>query len=386
MRHWVRAAVIFWVAMLVAVGVRVALSSPRTQSVVPIYKAAAERWCAGEPLYDDVPGMDKYRNPPGFAAMFAVFALVPEKTAALLWRGFGVAVLLAGLRLFARQALPDANAGDRARYYLAAAPITLLSLNNGQVNVLLTGLLLCAGSAAGARRWWLAGVGLGLAVGLKLYPVAAGLLIVLATSFRLVVPFFVASAAVLALPFACADGGYVAEQYRAMFASLQLDDRHLETLHRAPRDWTIIPRAWTGVVMHRATDEVVSVAAGVAFAAAVLVRRRRNPADALPLAIGLGFLWMTVFGPATENPTYSLLAPVVGWQLALRRRGAVVAFVLVLAPVLRGMFPTSEDWPLRTAQPLGALLLAGMLLRPIIAPAWSAAWGAARRPSRAPSP
>ncbi|MGL4421799.1 MAG: hypothetical protein ACRCZF_14115, partial [Gemmataceae bacterium] len=80
----------------------------------------------------------------------------------------------------------------------------------------------------------------------------------------------------------------------------------------------------------------------------------------------LGLVWMTVFGPATENPTYTLLAPVAAGAVASTRgllRGlSILAAVLLLMPILRGMFATSEFWPLRTAQPLAGFLLVPVIL------------------------
>ncbi len=60
----VRLAWTLWLVLAAAVGIRVAVSKPTSQSVMPIYLAAGDRWLRGESLYAPVPGLDVYRNPP----------------------------------------------------------------------------------------------------------------------------------------------------------------------------------------------------------------------------------------------------------------------------------------------------------------------------------
>jgi hypothetical protein len=98
----------------------------------------------------------------------------------------------------------------------------------------------------------------------------------------------------------------------------------------------------------------------------------------LVLTVGLGSVWMTAFGPATESNTYALLAGVAAY-LAVRPTGprwvrllATVGYGLLAATVLRGLFP--EDWRFQAygPQPIGAVLLA-------VAAGWH---GLTRGPSR----
>jgi hypothetical protein len=81
-----RWAVVVWVALVAGVLVRVAASKPRSQTVVPIYLTAGQRWLASEDLYAPAAGLDVYRNPPVVAAAFAALTPLPVKVAGVVWR------------------------------------------------------------------------------------------------------------------------------------------------------------------------------------------------------------------------------------------------------------------------------------------------------------
>jgi hypothetical protein len=127
-----------------------------------------------------------------------------------------------------------------------------------------------------------------------------------------------------------------------------------------PLDWTILPRTWLGWVPSEGITIGVSLLA--AALCGILSLRDRTPA-LRPLC--LGSVWMTVFGPATEMNTYSVLAGVAAYLVAApgpRPRWATAAAVagygLLAASVVRCALP--EDWRFQVLgpQPVGALLLA----------------------------
>jgi hypothetical protein len=357
----VRLALTVWVWLLVGIGARVAVSPPASQSVVPIYLGAAHRWLAGEDLYAYHPP-DVYRNPPGFAAGFAAFTLLPEKTAGLAWRVIGAAAFLLGLRAFTRHALPPLSPAQAGAFFTVAAVLVLPSLNNGQVNVLLAGAVLFGAADAARGRWWRAAAWLAFATWLKVYPLAAGLLLCVAYP-RLAWRLAVALAAGFAVPFLFQDPAYVLGEYTSFLHYIGTEDRTYSFPTQVPRDWTIVPRLWLDFVPPPPTAKVVSIVVGVAMAGLVWSPlpserwERRQIASATFLAL----VWMTLFGPATEIPTYTLLAPVVGAAVACWRGWKAVAawaaFGLTLAVVVRGAFPMTPVLPLQTGMPVAAAIL-----------------------------
>jgi hypothetical protein len=368
----VRLAVGLWVALVAGVTVRVAKSHPYRQSVVPIYRSAGEHFLEGRPLYCANPPHDVFRYPPPAAAGFCWLALLDEHVGAIVWRLIGILAFATGLRRFQRAFEPEMSLPSRGLLWACAAPLILPSFNNGQGNVLVAAASLHAAAGLPRAAPLLSAAWLALAAGLKLYPLAPAALFVIAAPWRLLPRLVVAVALVFASPFLLQDSDYVVARYAEFVQYCGTDDRQATILDRAPRDWTVVPRAWEDIVISARITLAVSAAAGLACALAVLIAHRRG--TAVETAFVLGLTWMTVFGPATENPTYSLLAAPAAWAVSVARKPylAGFVFVLLLLPVLRGLFPTSEVWPLRTVQPCAALLLmieASMRLLRVSAPA-----------------
>jgi hypothetical protein len=233
------------------------------------------------------------------------------------------------------------------------AVLAIPSVNNGQVNVLLIGSVLLGYAFAMEGKIWPAVLWLALATGLKVYPVAGALLGIIAVP-RLSWRYAVAVVAIFAMPFAFQSTDYVMETYGRLLEALQHDDRtYNEHLFRVPHDWTIIPRVWLNVVIPAAMTKTISVLAGVAFALVIALAKSRVIAAFL-----LASIWMTLFGPATEIPTYTLLGPAAAWWLVQwpsRRSCLIVA--LLAAPILRAALPSSEVLPCRTSAPIAAMIL-----------------------------
>lgn len=300
-----------WVAMIAGVTGRVLLAPPQSNSVVPIYQAAGQRWLAGEPLYSDIPGLDIYRNPPGFAALFAPLSLFEAKTAAILWRLGCLALYALGVHRLVREVLPPLNNWRRCGVWVAAAVFMIPAFNNGQTNLILTATAVMGVNATANGRWWVAAIWLAVCGYLKLYSFAIGLLACVqfpkALSWRL----GVTTAVVFALPFACQHPGYVLDRHTEFVEATRADDRSAASHSRAPRDWTIIPYDLTGNPVPRLVSMAVSLIAAGGCAWVVWSQRQTLP-GAVVTPLSLGLIWTTLFGPSTEVNTYSVLAPVIG--------------------------------------------------------------------------
>lgn len=362
-----RAALVVWGLMLLGIAGRVALSKPRSQTVVPIYLNAAQRWLAGADLYVVQWPLDIYRNPPGFAAAFTPLTLLPERLAGIVWRGIGAAVFLLGLRAWVRYGAPrDLTPAELGAVFLLAAPLALPSLNNGQTNLHTVGLLLLGVTAMARGHGVAAGLWLAAAAAVKVYPLAVGLLAVVAAPRR-VLPWLAAFCALfLAVPFLFQDSGYVLAQYRSLAESTQADDRTFANLSRAPKDLYLVLRVWIGPPSPAAYKLFTLVAAGLMAGFVAFVARRTGDLRACAaLALHLGCVWMTVLGPATEVHTYTLLAPtaaaVVVLAAADRHRSrlglATIGYALLVAPIARDMFPNGTPFHALGPQPMGGLLV-----------------------------
>lgn len=351
-----RSAWIAWALLLAAVGIRVAVSRATSQTVVPIYLVAGERWLGRADLYSPIPAMDLYRNPPLVALAFAPLTVMPSQAAGLVVRGLSVALFLLGLWRV-RGTLP---AGWL--FLLAVWPV-IPSVNNGQLNILIAAAGLNAVAALDRGRTSEAALWLGLAGWVKLYPFALGLLACVVQPLKLPPRLAAFTLLGFALPFAFAPTGYVWEQYAEYLTYLGGDDRtYAHTLERVPRDWTCWPRMFLNEVIPAATARAVSLAvAGLAAALVAWRAWRGTRAVANRLALTLGSVWMTAFGPATEMNTYTLLGGVAALVTVAAARPASIfaaaGYALLVATVARGAWRNDYAFHVYGPQALGAVLL-----------------------------
>ncbi|HEV3383677.1 MAG TPA: glycosyltransferase family 87 protein [Gemmata sp.] len=360
-----RIAVIAWVVVVAGIFGRVALSPRLPPSVIPVYRAAAERWMAGEDLYSSQHLWHVYRYPPCFAPSFVPFTYFPPRLGELLWRSLTIAVMLSGLWLWAKHAL-QLNPGQRGALFVLALPLCLTSLNNGQANILLAGLLLHGATAAIRCRGMLAGICVAVATAIKVYPIAVGMLLACANPKRIIPWLVVSIAGLAALPFLLAPVDYVAGEYLGFVKTVGSDTRHEIDHPEPPRDLFLVMRNYLVVPSeHTYGIIVLSVAAGMACTVAFASFRVRDPRISLVLAFDLGCVWMTVFGPATEPHTFALLAPTAAACLILSRTSTaqfamtLCAYLLLITPVIRDFFPNGRVLHNLGIQPLGGLLLLG---------------------------
>ncbi len=364
-------AIVFWIALIASVCIRLAYATPGSGTVVPIYVGAAERWQNAEDIYAPQLPLDVYRNPPVVAMAFVPFTRIPVKTGEILWRLIGVALFLGGLDGFVRNAIGELSSLRMGVIYTIAAELIIPSVNNGQINVHLIGAILLGATNVLKDRPWRAALWLGLAASLKLYPVAAAFLFVIVDP-RLSWRLLLGVVAMAALPFLGHDPHFVVSEYREFWQFLDLDDRsQTPFLHRAPIDWTIAPRVWFDTFIPSMLGKVIAAIVGLGMAACVgFAKFRRSRTDAVVLALGLGAVWMTAFGPATELPTYALLAPsmaIAAATASFRNRPIIgtlywIAYLLIFGAIIRGSFPANEIYPCRTLAPSGAILFGIVLI------------------------
>ncbi len=372
-----RAAWVAWALALLVLGARAA-GWPRVHSCYPIFEHAALRWQAGTDLYApssaDDPGKnhDVYRYSPLVAVFFVPLSQLPASIANLLWRLINAGALLGGLAWCGRTILP--REWGRTQYgllFLAALPISADALHNGQSNVLVIGLLLICLAAIQSQRWNVAAACAATATLFKLYPLAFALLLVPFHPRRFGVRLVMALAVGLLLPFLLQSPAYVTSQYTSWLHHLHANDRHLLSTDLWYRDLRLLC-SLAGAELSYTQYQLVEAILGAGMVLFCLAGWRAGWSERVLLlqVLGLGSCWMTVFGPATESSTYSLLAPtaawlsVEAWQPGRYRLRATVgaAYVLLLVPHVFSWFPGPKVLLVQGLQPLAGLLLLGVVL------------------------
>jgi hypothetical protein len=307
-KHGMRIAIGLWLILLGVTCIQ-PLFRPASNTVFPIYAFAGSDFAAAKPLYDrSHPGTDIFRYSPLVAAFFEPFSQLPLGVAGSLWRILGAALFLTGLAAWARRACPDVS---MPILFIVALPLSVGSLNNGQANVHMLGLMLWGTVLATRGSWAWAAVFLAAAALFKGYPIALGLLLALVAPLRFGLPLAVAIAAGCALPYLLQDDSYVSSQYRQWYESVAGDDRSAFPLHLGYQDAHMLLRV-LGFHMDLVEYRLVQVAAGAAAAGVIAsqlwkgVRREHVALNALTL----GLCWMTTFGTG-----FILLAPVMAREL-----------------------------------------------------------------------
>ncbi|MFO0846296.1 MAG: glycosyltransferase 87 family protein [Gemmataceae bacterium] len=364
-------AVAVWAALVVGVCLRPLLQPGRSDFGL-LWHDTGRAWLLDMSPYRTGNEFESFRYSPLIAGLCVPLGLLPEQAAGVLWRLISAAVLLGGLREWLRWAVPAAFDADQTGWLLLLlAPLSLGSLNNGQANTVLAGLLLLAVAAVAQRRWNRAALWLALASWLKVYPLALALLLVALYPRRLAWRFAAAVALLGAAPFLVQAPGYVAGQYAVWFDILRTTDSHRRFLEveKAYRDLLLLLRLWR-IPITAAGFAALQMAGGAACGWLCLAGRRRGLSErrlllrALVVCVG----WMMLLGPATESNTYMLLAPVAAWVAvwahaqgpAAARYLAGQAVGLLLLCVLACAVPAGRVlYHSAGLQPIAALLLLG---------------------------
>jgi hypothetical protein len=367
-----RLTLIVWAVVLAAAAARV-VARPGGNGVYTGFALAGQSWLAGEDLYFDADGVPKaevFRYAPAVAVAFAPFSLLPVEAGGVLWRALNVAVFLAGLAVWCRWS------GGRARFAwvgLLVLPLAYGSVANGQCNALVAGLLLLSAVAFDRDRLWLAAAAIALTALFKVYPIALGLLFVLAAPRRFGPRLAVCLAVGLGLPYLLHPPEYVSQMYRQFYRHLAYDDRTGLGFGNA---YTDLHRLLMAVGVHLSLREYrlleAVLAAGCALALGVGVWMGRGRRWQAEVALGLGLCWMTLAGPATEPCTYILLAPLLARAVCEppgrpsgQRALAFGSYALFTVAIVAFWFPKPVYSAVNSlgVMPLAALLLTAHTLR-----------------------
>jgi alpha-1,2-mannosyltransferase len=284
-----------------------------------------------------------FTYPPFAAVVFYPLHLLPFGLVALCWQ-LGTMVALYGVVRISQRLLPGAAESDRRLAMLwTAVGVWLEPLRStfdyGQINVLLTLAVLYA---VYSTRWWVSGLLVGLAAGVKLTPAVAGLYFVGVRRWATAV-----FSAVVFLGTVAVSAVVVGDQARYYFTELLGDARRVGPIG------TSFNQSWRGgisrIVGHDAGyGPAVLIALAITAVLAVLAWRAVGTADRLG-----GILVVELFGlllsPISWTHHWVWLLPLMIWLLhgpLSARRGARILGWGWLALTVIGI-----PWLLSFAQP-----------------------------------
>jgi hypothetical protein len=213
-----------------------------------------------------------------------------------------------------------------------AVPLAWSGALNGQSTLMIAGLMMIAAYDIAQNRFWRAAWLLALALAFK--PLAIVMILIIGCLVRPMRSRLVAACAVvLASPYLLQSPDYVTRQYAGCLAMLG-DAAQLGARTSWAQLFGILKVVGIEVVEpFQAVARLV--AAGAALAAGWHVCRRLDAARAMAYLYTLATCYLMLFNPRTENNTYAMLAPSIGWCCAeaflVERRAGRGLFFLAIA-------------------------------------------------------
>lgn len=361
-KYLLRLAGSLWIALAVAVSVKCVVE-PVAHSVYPCFEAAGRGWWTGTDIYDFSALQFHYRYSPVFAAAMGPLAALPAWLGGLLWSWLNLAAFSLALRALVRWVLPGRWSPQWEAVYLMLALLgSLRMIWSAQSNPLVFALIAGGFVAVAKQRWWWAAWLLAAAVYIKIWPVAAALLLAACWPRQLTWRLLVTLPALTAVPFLTAPPQWVVRQYEGWYALLLRDSisRHIY------RD------AWTVWELIRSPVNPLGYLALQLGTAAIVLglvlwrRRQGGTSGLLGMVLALWTAWQMLFGPGMERNAFGLFAPLSAWGLtvALQQRRGRVWMVPAFALATLASFGAlerafSDALPVvLVAHPLGAMLFA----------------------------
>jgi hypothetical protein len=341
-----------------------AIRAHRDLTDFEVYRTAATRAAAAEPLYRADDGHYQFKYLPAFAVAARPFAWMRPETAKLVWFALSFAMVLVFVRTLV-VAVPDRRftaVGLGALTGIVTAKFFVRELALGQTNALL-GLLLLPAVVGASRRPRLAGVLVGAAVFVKPYAILFLPWLALTQPSSAIVAAVGTMAAGLVLP-ATVYGwsgnlGLLRDWYRTVQDTTAPNLLHPDNVSLASM-WT----KWLGAGVPASALAVASGVALIAVIGGVALLRRRARSTSY-LEGGLLMLAMPLLSPQGWDYTLLLGTPAVvaaidRWpELPVAWRVVFVAVAVVFATPLR-LFVPVETY--NATMSLGATSVAAVLL------------------------
>lgn len=279
------------------------------------YYYAGKHWLHGKALYDGQANMFVYL--PTSAALFAVPSLLPLKYFEFIFRLVSIFVMTAGIFAF----VCDTTKNNPARVFFWSLLVTVVlsqgALFVGQLHMMTTGLMLLAFAAIAREKWWPAAILLTLALALK--PTSL-ILFLLAFALYPKLSLRLLCSALLAflISLVLQSPHYVVSQYAGFVNSFKVAMYHDGN---NPQQWATLFGAIAFYTHHTINGfsqfAIRAVSGLIVYVLCIIARIRCDKKTAIYFIVTLGMCYLMLFNSRTENNDYMMVAPLVGYALAL---------------------------------------------------------------------
>ena len=228
---------------------------------------------------------NEYRYGPSFAVAFTPFASLPPSLGSPLWMLLNAGLFFWSLRILVRDILPGQWTADREGLFLLVSLIaSFRGMWSAQTNPVIFACVVAAMSAILRGRWNWAAFFLAVPVHIKIWPIAAALLLIACWPRQLAGRFVVALAGIAALPLVTKWPSIVMQRYVDWYWAIRgpMQVRH------AYRDmWTL----WELIqqpVDHRAYTLLQISTSLLVFALCLAQRQRATTPQLMTFVLALG--------------------------------------------------------------------------------------------------
>ena len=358
-------AVTVWIVFAIVAGVK-AVASPIKHNSYYAFQAGTLLWWADQDMYDGT--FNEFRYGPAFAVAFSPLAQLPMSLGSLIWMWINLAAFFWALRVLVRDILPAAWTPDREGLFLL---LVLMASYRGiwtaQTNTLIFATVVAGIQAIQRQRWGWAAFWLAVPVHIKIWPVAAALLLIACWPRKLLVRWVCALSAVALLPMATRWPSVVLTRYHEWYLGLS---GPMLVRHDYRDMWTL----WEAVSgpVDKPAYLVLQLSTALLAAALCLWQQRRGATleQLMTFVLGMWTAWQLLLGPGSERATFSLIAPLTAWAVVTclsgsRGRALILpAFTLtVLASIGQVERVLRPSFPIVAAlHPLGVLVFAAWLV------------------------
>ena len=357
-------------AVFIALAVNACVHPSQHTNYSPCFESGCKAWWNGENMYDHHVVPSDFRYGPLFAVALTPLAMLPTWLGGLLWNWLNLGLFFWAVHALARRVLPCRWTLQReAAFLLLTLAGSARTIWSAQSNPLIFAAVAAAAIAILDRRWWLSAVLLAAPVHIKVWPLAAALLLIACWPRQLGWRFAVALVVLAAVPLLTKPLPVVLARYHDWYTAMS--GPMLEIRHQYRDAWTIWELIAKPVDLTAYLVLQLSTAIGTLSLCLWQKERLRSTAKLLCFVLCVWTAWQLVFGPATERNTFGLIAPFTAWAAVVavaERHGRVwiiaalfLTDVLAIGQVERGLALLWPDVP-AAAHPFGVLLFAGWLI------------------------
>lgn len=320
---------IFWLVYIFSFCI-VAASGKIPHDAAPLYFQAAKHWLASQPLYAT-------SNPPYIyfsqtAIFYAALLKIPLQLYQIVWRLITLSLLWYGTYRFSRL-----NAyGNYPFFFFCISLATMLlgfgTALTGQLNIVVVDAMLLTSVAILDEQWWLAAFY--LAGGFALCPAMIIMLVLTRTVYHNVqIRVFLLVVLTFISPFFLQNSSYVWQQYvGAHQAFTSLNAMNLQP----PQLFSLIGHL--GYIMPIIIQNIMGFVIGVSlFVFCALIKDKFAKPQLSVFFYTMAAIYLMLFNPHNTLMDYIVLAPSIGFTLALGLQIKDVLLILITSFVALGV-------------------------------------------------